>query len=193
MHGLTYDVLMWPLERAWLGELRRKTLAQARGRVLEIGIGTGLNLPHYAPSLDLVGIDPDPRMLAHARRRAAHIQRPVTWHQVCAEVLPFEDASFDSVVGTLVFCTIRAPKQALHEVLRVLRPNGRIHLLEHVRSPQPLAAHVQDWITPVWKRLFGGCHPNRDTLAIAQAAGVRIEHVEPFFGEKVLIIEGSKD
>lgn len=193
MRGLAYDVLMWPLERGWLGKLRRTTLAQARGHVLEIGIGTGLNLPHYPPSLDLVGIDPHLSMLTRARRRAAQMQRSVRWHQVSAESLPFADGSFDTVVGTLVFCTIPDPLRAFREVGRVLRTGGRIYLLEHVRSPHPLGAHVQDWITPVWRRLFGGCHPNRDTLAIARSAGIRIEHVEPFFGGNVLIIEADRE
>jgi ubiquinone/menaquinone biosynthesis C-methylase UbiE len=185
----SYDVLLWPLERAGLAKLRRTTLAQARGCVLELGIGTGLNLPHYASSSHLFGIDPEPEMLGRARRRTARMGRAATWLQASAEALPFKDGSFDTVVGTLVFCTIPHPARAFREVIRVLRVDGRVYLLEHVRSPHALGARIQDWITPVWKRLFGGCHPNRDTLATAQTAGLRIERVEAFLGEKVLIIE----
>jgi ubiquinone/menaquinone biosynthesis C-methylase UbiE len=103
MHGLIYDFLLWPLERLWLGALRAKVLARAQGRVLEIGIGTGLNLQHYTPWLDLVGIDPDASMLTRARKRAAQLSCAVQWCQASAEALPFKEGSFDWVVGTLVF------------------------------------------------------------------------------------------
>jgi len=191
MRALTYDLLLAPIERLALRKLRHATLATAQGRVLEIGIGTGLNLPHYAPSVQLVGIDPDPDMLARARKRATRLQHTVTWLQGSAEALPFEDRSFNTVVGTLVFCTIPDPARAFREMVRMLRADGRIYLLEHVRSPHPWGARFQDWITPAWKRVFHGCHPNRDTLATAQAAGLRIEHVQPFLGGMLLIIEAS--
>jgi ubiquinone/menaquinone biosynthesis C-methylase UbiE len=177
MQGLIYDTLLWPFERLWLSALRAKVLAQARGRMLEIGIGTGLNLPHYTPRPDLVGLDPDASMLALARRRAARLSCAVQWCQASGEALPFEDGSFDWVVGTLVFCTIPDPHLAFREVMRVLRPGGRLTLLEHVRSPHPVVAHLQDRLTPTWKRLCGGCHLNREPLAIASAAGVHIERL----------------
>jgi ubiquinone/menaquinone biosynthesis C-methylase UbiE len=192
MHGLVYDLLLWPLERLWLGALRAKVLAQARGRVLEIGIGTGLNLPHYRPRLDLVGIDPDTSMLARARMRATQVSCAVQCCQASAEALPFREGSFDWVVGTLVFCTIPNPAQAFREGLRVLRPDGHLTLLEHVRSPHPLVARLQDHLTPPWKRLCGGCHLNRETLAIAGAAGVYIERVVSHMHGNVLIIEASR-
>lgn len=193
LFAAAYDTLLWPLERLWLGALRAKVLAPACGRVLEIGIGTGLNLPHYMPRLDLVGIDPDASMLGRVRRRAARLSPTVRWCQARAEALPFKDASFDTVVGTLVFCTISDPPQAFREVLRVLRPDGCIALLEHVRSPQPPVASLQDRLTPVWKRLCGGCHLNRETLAIASTAGVRIRRVEPYLNANMLIIEAGRD
>jgi ubiquinone/menaquinone biosynthesis C-methylase UbiE len=192
MHGLVYDLLLWPLERLWLGALRAKVLAQARGRVLEIGIGTGLNLPHYRPRLDLVGIDPDTSMLARARMRATQVSCAVQCCQASAEALPFREGSFDWVVGTLVFCTIPNPAQAFREGLRVLRPDGHLTLLEHVRSPHPLVARLQDHLTPPWKRLCGGCHLNRETLVIAGAAGVYIGRVVSHMHGNVFIIEASR-
>jgi ubiquinone/menaquinone biosynthesis C-methylase UbiE len=193
LFAVAYDTLLWPLECLWLGALRAKVLAQTPGLVLEIGIGTGLNLPHYMPQHDLVGIDPDASMLGRARRRAARLSCVVQWCQARAEALPFKDASFDTVVGTLVFCTIPDPPQAFREVLRVLRPGGGVLLLEHVRGPQPLVAYLQDRLTPIWKRLCDGCHLNRETLATASATGVRIRRVEPYVNANVLIIEAGRD
>lgn len=166
-------------------EARKLVVPEARGRVLEIGVGTGLNLDLYGTEVSaLVGIEPDPYMLRRARRRAEHVQRPIELHELGAEELPFESASFDTVVITFTLCTIPEPEAALAQVRRVLRPEGRLLFLEHVRSRGPLMSRVQDAITPVWRRLFGGCRPNRQAADLLRAAGFAIERLAPVGRER---------
>jgi ubiquinone/menaquinone biosynthesis C-methylase UbiE len=148
-----------------LGRQRQRTAREATGRVLELGVGTGLNLPHYEAATEVVGVDPDPYMLRRARRRAAAAPVPVELLEASAEALPFEDASFDTVVVALSLCTIPDPAAALREAKRVLRPEGRLVFLEHVRSDKPWLARLQDRLERPWGRVAGGCHPNRDTVA----------------------------
>jgi ubiquinone/menaquinone biosynthesis C-methylase UbiE len=160
-----YDPFMRAQNLLGLGRQRARTAREATGRVLELGVGTGLNLPHYAAAAEVVGIDPDPHMLRRARPRAAAAPCPVELAEGSAEALPFEDASFDTVVAALSLCTIPDPRAALREARRVLRPAGRPLFLEHVRAERPWAARLQDLLERPWLRVAGGCHCNRDTLA----------------------------
>jgi ubiquinone/menaquinone biosynthesis C-methylase UbiE len=175
---MVYDrLLMRRSEAAGLADLRRAALADAHGDVLEIGAGTGLNLERYPRSgiTRLVLTEPDPAMARQieAKREVA----PVPFEVVAAsaEALPFEDASFDTVTGTLVLCEARSPAEALEEIARVLRPGGRYLFLEHVRSEDPGVARSQDRWAPVWKALAGGCTCNRDTLATIEASGLDVQ------------------
>jgi len=171
--------MMAPLERGGLRAIRQQQLRQARGTVLEIGAGTGANFPYYTEAAHGSALDPDPGMVARSFPRATQAPVPITVLLARAEALPFPAHTFDTVVGTLVFCTIPAPRQALCELRRVRKPSGTVLLFEHVRMHHPLAGRLQDWLTPVWKRLAGGCHVNRDTLALLTQAGFDVTRIEP--------------
>jgi ubiquinone/menaquinone biosynthesis C-methylase UbiE len=183
-----YDLLMLPAEQAGLRRLRRRVVAAARGRVLEVGVGTGLNLPLYGPGARVVGIDPNLDALRRARRRAEEAGAPHRLVQAGGERLPFRDGTFDSVVATLVFCSVDDPGRAVQELRRVMAPGGELRLLEHVRAPSAAVAHLQDLLDPAWTRVMAGCHLNRDTLGTVSRAGFRIRSVRPHLGGLVLEI-----
>jgi ubiquinone/menaquinone biosynthesis C-methylase UbiE len=173
-----YDPLSARWEKRHGAELRRKLLAHARGRVLEVGVGTGLNLPLYPPVDELVATDPSEPMLRRARRRAAEAGRDVTFVEASAEELPFEDDSFDTVVSMVVLCTVSDQQRALQEIRRVLRPTGKFLFSEHVRSEDPRRARWQDRLEPIWGVIANGCHPNRRTLDAIREAGFDVSAVE---------------
>ncbi len=158
-----YDPFFWLAERAGLAARRRALVAQARGRVLEIGAGTGLNLAHYDAGLDLVLTEPDEAMAERLRARVAAL-RPATVVLAGAEALPFEDGAFDTVVSTLVLCTVPDPEAALRELHRVLKPGGRLLFIEHIRSESPRWARWQDRLNAPWRAFAEGCNCNRATL-----------------------------
>ena len=163
-----------------MGGRRRRLLAGARGAVLEIGGGTGANLAHYR-DVDRVTIaEPDPFMRSRIGPKLEDARVPVEVSAAGAEALPFPDGSFDTVVSTLVLCTVPDQAAALDEVRRVLRPGGRLLFIEHVRAAGS-QARWQDRLEPLWRRLFGGCHPNRDTVAAIEGAGFEIETFESFY------------
>lgn len=159
---------------AGLARYRPAVVGAARGRVLEIGVGTGLNLPLYG-DVDLVGVEPDPHMLRRAHARLERSGRSAELLPASAEALPFPDASFDTVVATFVFCTIPDAGRAAAEALRVLAPGGVLLFAEHVASPLSAVAGVQRALDPVWQRLGGGCHLTRDPVALLRAAGGHVE------------------
>ena len=172
-----YDRLLAGTEDAGLREERAKLLAGASGVVLELGAGTGLNLDHYdrAKVTRLILAEPDPHMAKRLRARAGDaevIDAP-------AERLPLEDASVDTVISTLVLCTVDDPEATLREVARVLRPGGRLLTFEHVRSDAPKTAKWQDRFERPWGWFAGGCHPNRDTLAAIEASPLRVVESHP--------------
>jgi ubiquinone/menaquinone biosynthesis C-methylase UbiE len=159
-------------------EGRRKLVAPAEGRVLEIGAGTGFNLPYYPDTVnELVLTDPLDGMLRHAEKRARGSGRDVELTRARVESLPYPDASFDTVVASLVLCSVDDQDRALAEIRRVLRPGGRYLFLEHVRGEDPKLARSQDRWEGVWKVVAFGCHPNRDTLPRIEAA-FEVEEVE---------------
>jgi ubiquinone/menaquinone biosynthesis C-methylase UbiE len=171
--ALIYDAFMVPAGWFGLDRARQRLVDGLSGSVLEVGTGTGLQLPTYPPGVSsVVAIDIDPELLARARLR-----RPgVSLQQADVQQLPFPDGSFDAVVACLVFCTVADPTRGLSEIRRVLRPGGQLRLLEHVRSPHPTVARLQDRLTPAWSHLAMGCQLNRDTVSLVQSSGFRITH-----------------
>ena len=177
-----YERMSRAEERAGMGDQRHELLAQATGRVIEIGAGTGLNFGHYPPGrvTELVATEPDPHMLKRATSAATAAPVRVTLHRVTAESLPFGDGEFETAVSTLVLCSVRDPAAALAEVRRVLKPGGALLFFEHVRSENEKHARWQDRLRRPWGWVAGGCHPNRDTVANLEAAGFRIETLRRF-------------
>jgi ubiquinone/menaquinone biosynthesis C-methylase UbiE len=152
---------------------RAKVVPHAQGRVLEIGIGTGLNIPHYDKTRvhGIVGVDPALRMHRLAQKRIARAGLPVELIGLEAEKLPIADRSFDSIVCTYTLCTIPDPVAALKEMRRVLKPGGKLIFCEHGRAPEESVQRWQDRLQPLWGRLAGGCHLGRDIPALLQAGG----------------------
>jgi len=172
LFAAVYDRLMAPLERGRFRAIRTALLAHAAGRVLEIGAGTGINFPLYPAAVTQVeALEPDPAMSARADPRLSSARVPVRRVAARAEALPYPDASFDTVVATLVLCTVGDPHASLREVRRVLKPGGLLLVFEHVRLENPLLAGLQAALTPAWKHLAGGCHLDRDTLRLVREAG----------------------
>ena len=185
-----YDPIISPFDILGVRKWREWTVSGAQGRVLEIGVGTGLNLPHYRHAKTIAAIDPDDASLQRALARRDG--RTMILHQASAEQLPFADESFDSVVGTLTFCSIGDPDRALSEVCRVLKPGGMFRLIEHVRMENRVIAAVQDVATPVWKQIAGNCHLNRDTLASVKRAGFTVRQVQRHIGGFFIGIDAVK-
>jgi ubiquinone/menaquinone biosynthesis C-methylase UbiE len=174
-----YDPIGASMERRWMGDRRRRLLAGACGAVLEIGGGTGANLVHYR-DVDRVTIaEPDPFMRSRIGPKIEDARVPVEVSPAGAEAMPFPDGSFDTVVSTLVLCTVPDQEAALDEIRRVLRPGGRLLFIEHVRAAGS-AARWQDRLGPLWGLLFGGCHLDRDTVAAIEEAGFEIDTFESF-------------
>lgn len=159
---------------------RSKIVPQAHGRVLEIGIGSGLNLGFYDPAQVrvIVGVDPSADMQALARERAANIAIPVEMIALELGEIQAPDASFDSIVCTFTLCTIPDAVAALVEMRRVLKPGGRLLFCEHGLAPDASVVRWQHRLTPLWKPLAGGCHLNRDIPALIQAGGFTLGSVE---------------
>jgi ubiquinone/menaquinone biosynthesis C-methylase UbiE len=166
-----YDAVCAVCEAAGLARWRSWLVADARGRVLDLGCGTGRNLPLLPASTRTVGLEPSWAALQRARRRAPRVPLVVG----STEALPFRDAVFDTVVSGLVFCSVQDPHRGLLEVGRVLRPDGQLRMLEHVRSTRTWKGRFQDLLQPAWTRITGGCHPNRDTEGAVEAGGFLIE------------------
>jgi SAM-dependent methyltransferase len=167
-----YDPFLWWGEKSGLSRARDKLLSEARGEVLELGAGTGLNLAHYPEGLDrLVLTEPEEHKAALLLKRAGHLGHDAEFVRASAEALPFEDDSFDTVVATLVFCTVSDPEAAMDEVRRVLRPGGRMLFIEHIRSDRRRIGSIQDRLEGPWKKVADGCHCNRRTLGLMDQAG----------------------
>ena len=166
-----YDACCAVCERLGLDRWRRWLVDGAAGSVLDVGCGTGRNLPLYRPTMRVIGVDVSAIALARARRRRPDV--PLV--QADAEALPFRPASFDTVVSGLVFCSVPDAACALGEVKRVLRPDGTLRMLEHVRSTRAFKARLQDRWQPLWTRVTGGCRWNRDTETAVARAGFDID------------------
>jgi ubiquinone/menaquinone biosynthesis C-methylase UbiE len=181
--ALFYD---W-MDRMISPALRRKALAHASGRVLEVGVGTGTNLPYYPAGCEVTGIDFSPGMLAKARQKVDLAKVPVTLLEMDAENMTFPDNTFDTVVATCVFCSVPDPVKGLQEVRRVCRPDGKIVLLEHVRSNSPVLGKMMDILNPVSLYLVGS-NINRRTVKNIQTADIDILENEDVWGKIVKLI-----
>jgi ubiquinone/menaquinone biosynthesis C-methylase UbiE len=174
-----YDRLMAETEQAGLGDRRRALLAPLSGRVVEIGGGTGANVPYYGGAVsELVITEPEEPMARRLEQRLTEHGLPAKVVRAPAEALPFEDGSFDFAVATLVLCTVSDQPRALSELRRVLKPEGKLVFIEHVRAEDPGLARWQDRLDPLWVRVGHGCRCNRPTLAGIRAAGFTVDEVE---------------
>jgi ubiquinone/menaquinone biosynthesis C-methylase UbiE len=182
-----YERGQWIPERLFLSSLRRRLVSRARGRVLEVGIGTGLNLPYYASSTVVVGVDLSRAMLERALSRAHRLGRQLTVETMDAEALTFPDRAFDAVVSTLTLCTTPDPLQALREMARVCQPHGRVFLLEHGLGTSAPVNWLLSRLAPGHLRRYA-CHLMRDVAALPESAGLGIFHRERhLFGVFVLM------
>jgi ubiquinone/menaquinone biosynthesis C-methylase UbiE len=184
----TYDCSVGVVERLLLGRFRHAYGALLRGEAIEVGIGSGLNIPFYSPAVTrAVGVDLSREMLRLARERASHLGIPFALVQADAEALPFPDAAFDTVAISLALCTIPDPVTALRELGRICRPGGRIVMLEHVRSTaRPLAA-LQRLLSPLNERAIG-CHLDRDTFDLARSLGFSIDETRTRLFDSVQLV-----
>ncbi len=164
-----------------LATYRQRLLSAAEGRILEIGVGSGHNFRYYSERADhVIGLDPSPKLLSMAREtiRSRALPFPVELLQASAEAIPLRSGSLDTVVTTWTLCTIPNVTSALAEMCRVLKPDGRFLFVEHGLSPDPAVRRWQDRLTPIWKRISGGCHLNRAISQLVQDAGFRIDRIE---------------
>ena len=180
-----YDDVILPrlvhlaMRNARLLRYRERVAAAAQGRVLEIGIGSGLNLPFYSPAVsEVLGLEPSARLIAMAQRAADESAQRVRLVEGSAEAIPLDAQSVDSVVTTWTLCSIPNAGAALAEMRRVLRPGGRLLFVEHGRAPDASVCAWQNRLTPLWRRLAGGCHLNRPIRAMIEDAGFAIDHLQ---------------
>ena len=171
-------VVPWLIDRAMANEelldYRRRVVGAARGRVLEIGIGSGHNLPFYGPGVTgILGIEPSQRLISQARQRANATKQIVDFLHGSAEAIPLEAGSIDAIVTTWTLCSIPDVAAALGEMRRVLKSDGELLFVEHGHAPDRPVARLQDLLTPAWQHIAGGCHLNRPIEALIQAAGFR--------------------
>lgn len=169
-----YDALMVPADKLGFEQVRRMVVRKARGKVLEIGAGTGLNFKHFDGTECVFATEPDPYMLNHA---VARLRNCSALTRAKAEELPFPDDSFDTVVSTLTFCTIGDPLKAAEEIRRVLKPDGCFYFAEHPIADNSTLAWAEKIATPMWKRLAGGCHLDRDILLYFKSAGLIVSDI----------------
>lgn len=192
--GLLYDFFMEPLDALKVKSWREWLVSVKGERVLEVGVGTGLNLPRYPAGKKLLVLDPRREFLARARKRARTLTLANSTEFLLGmgEDLPFQDGVFDAAVSSWVLCTVLDPARALQEIIRVLKPGATAKFLEHVRVKSRSAARLQDLMTPAWSRLAGGCHLNRDAVQLVHEAGFQKVRVEEKLGGVVVGIEAFK-
>lgn len=173
-----YDRWVFPplldlaMRQSQLEKYRREVVAAASGRVLEIGVGSGLNFPFYGEQVEIViGIDPSPRLLAMASRRAEGARVRAELIQASATAIPLADNTIDTIVMTWTLCSIPDPPTALREMRRVLKPGGRLMFVEHGLSPEPRVESWQHRLSPIWRKVAGGCHLDRKVDDLVRAAG----------------------
>ncbi|TAK34102.1 MAG: class I SAM-dependent methyltransferase [Chloroflexota bacterium] len=182
-----YDLAMAPMEWMGLSRWRRRLWGYARGpRILEVGVGTGKNLPYYPPCGSVTAVDISPAMLKQARLKVRRLGITVDLQVVDVQRLPFPDQTFDAILASFVFCSVADPIQGLHELGRVTKPDGLIALLEHVRPPG-VFGRLFDLVNPLTTRL-GGPNVNRRTVENVGKAGLQIEHVENLLDGLVVLI-----
>lgn len=175
-----YDRMTGPGEARLLSKIRPRIMGEARGKVLEVGAGTGASFQYYTAEADVVATEPDRYMLERARRRLKNLGNSrIELRQASAEELPFDDDSFDHVVASLMLCTVRDLPRALAEVRRVLKPGGTLRFMEHVRNDESrFWGTLQDAIAPAWRWFAAGCNPNRRTQQAIEDAGFQLEWID---------------
>jgi ubiquinone/menaquinone biosynthesis C-methylase UbiE len=166
------------MRREVLLPYRQRLVRQAKGSVLEIGFGSGLNAPLYAAPVAVIGLDPSHMALSLARTSSVTIQHPISLLEASAETIPLASQSVDTVVSAWTLCSIPDVTRALGEVRRVLKPSGRLLFVEHGRSPDTTVAKWQDRLSPIWKHAAGGCHLNRAVASLVEQAGFSIERLD---------------
>jgi ubiquinone/menaquinone biosynthesis C-methylase UbiE len=182
MNGSFYDLHASPVEKLLgMTRLRRELLSYARGKTLEVSTGTGRNFPLYPEGIEITAMEPDAGMRSSAELRASR-RAGVTLGDAEAEALPFPDQSFDTVVATLALCSMDDPEAAIREAYRVLRPEGRLLLLEHIRMDSKVVGKIQDLFDPAWRKVTGGCHLNRRPADWIGRSAFRIEKHESLWG-----------
>ena len=178
-HHILPHLINLAMRQKNLAAYRGRVIAAAEGNVLEVGIGSGLNLPFYSANVGtVIGLDPSPDLLAMARRARAPLSLHVEFIEGSAESIPVQSASVDTVVTTWTLCSIPNPSQALGEMRRVLKPGGRLVFVEHGRAPDANVRWWQDRLTPAWKRIGGGCHLNRAIGSLIAGAGFQFGRFE---------------
>ncbi len=184
------------LVRRMFDPLRREIVGQAHGVVLEVGAGGGQNFPFYDPTRvqRVEAVEPDVAMLVAAERSQGDAAVPIRLSRAPVEALPFPDAQFDSVVATLVFCSVHDPEGGLSEIWRVLKPGGSLLFLEHVRAQGKIVAWVQDALVPLTTRCMGNCHWNRATERMVLETGFQITQVRQLSGglQPMLLIQATR-
>jgi ubiquinone/menaquinone biosynthesis C-methylase UbiE len=186
-----FDLMEAPIEALVFGGLRRRLWSDVReSRVLEIGVGTGKNMPYHSEGTRAVAVDISPQMLRRAASRARRLKRDVDLVLADVQHLPFRDGAFDAAAATFVFCSVPEPVNGLQEVRRVVREGGRVHLLEHVRVRNPIVGRLMDLANPIAVRL-SGANINRDTVSNVEKAGIALDAVETRGFGILKLIRGS--
>jgi ubiquinone/menaquinone biosynthesis C-methylase UbiE len=178
-HRILPRLIHFGMRQKQLLPLRERLVTGVRGRVLELGIGSGLNLPFYPRELDmLLGLDPSRELLQMAKRYSSWVHFPVELSEARAENIPLDDGAVDHVVMSWTLCSVAEPARALAEIRRVLRPGGSLLFVEHGRAAEPRLQRWQDRLTPVWRRMAGGCHLNRPVASLIEDSGLRLTELE---------------
>jgi ubiquinone/menaquinone biosynthesis C-methylase UbiE len=158
---------------------RERVIGAAEGRVLEIGVGSGMNLPFYRPPVrEVLALEPAPRLIAMAQSASRASSIPITFLEASAEAIPLDEHSVDTVVTTWTLCSIPQAATALADMRRVLRQGGKLLFVEHGLAPDADVRRWQDWLTPTWRRISGGCHLNRPIRSMIEGTGFRIDRIE---------------
>jgi ubiquinone/menaquinone biosynthesis C-methylase UbiE len=184
-----YDFFMSPLEQRKFKSIRRELLKGASGRVLELGSGTGVNFPLYDNVDRVIAIEPSQPMIDTSLTKQQSAVVPIEIVKASAENLPFEDCTFDTIVATLVFCTVPNVEKAINELKRVCKPDGKILLFEHVKMENGVLSKIQERLTPFWKKVCDGCCLDRETLKAFTNQGLEIEKVEQFYKDLFIVAE----
>jgi ubiquinone/menaquinone biosynthesis C-methylase UbiE len=180
---------MNPLEKGKFKRIRKELISKATGNVLELGSGTGVNFPFYKAAEKVSAIEPSPHMNKVSQVKLKQAVVPIEVITASAEELPFAANTFDTVVATLVFCTIPNPEKAILEMKRVCKPDGKILLFEHVKMENRILSVLQEWLTPAWKKICDGCCLNRDTLSLLKAHDISIVRIQKYYSDLFIFVE----
>jgi ubiquinone/menaquinone biosynthesis C-methylase UbiE len=186
-----YDFFMNPLEKKKFKRIRKELLSNARGKVLELGSGTGINFPYYEKVEAVTAIEPSQHMIERSQAKRKQAVVPIEIVQASAEELPFAANTFDTVVATLVFCTIPNPEKAILEMKRVCKSGGKVLLFEHVKMENRFLSTLQDWLTPVWKKICDGCCLNRNTIDLLKAHDISVLKVQNYYSDLFIFAEAE--